>query len=72
MKPAELERKFKQVWKKFVGELNREGLGFNDPNNFSSAEAPQVVFYTTNGQFMASLAPFSVSNYGAPIREVKK
>jgi hypothetical protein len=71
MKPAELERKFKHTWKKFVEELNREGLGFNDPNNFSSAPAPQVFFYTTNGQFMASVSPFSVSNYGAPIKEKK-
>jgi hypothetical protein len=71
MKPAELERKFKHTWKKFVEELNREGLGFNDPNHFSSAPPPKVFFYTTNGQFMASLAPFSVSNYGAPIKEKK-
>jgi hypothetical protein len=72
MKPAELERKFKHTWKKFVEELNREGLGFNDPNNFSSAEAPQVSFYVTNGQFMATVASFSVSDYGAPIKEAKK
>ena len=72
MKPAELKRKFNRTWDKFVEELNREGLGFNDPNGFSSAPAPRVFFYITNGQFMASVASFSVSNYGAPIKKVKR
>jgi hypothetical protein len=69
MKQAELEHKFKHAWKKFVEELNREGLGFNDPNHFSPAEAPTVSFYATNGQFQASVAQFSVSAYGVPIKE---
>jgi hypothetical protein len=67
MKPAEVERRFKRAWSNFQKELHTLELGFNDPNHFSPKPPPQVNFYSTDGQFMASVGSFSVSNYGVPI-----